>query len=155
LKASVSSTNIGNSKVSVTSEYYGVRFYTRRAFDDRWWLMQAERVFEAQEWFEPGETLGESVWFEFYTADWVAIKIDTYIARSEDAGWYASDLVSLVSLNDNQDQGTRAEALKARSASPIAWLRESMKKDVEGPKRGRSAITGRYVTKSSGKDKKK
>jgi hypothetical protein len=128
LKASVSGTNIGNSKVSVASEYCGVRFYTRRAFDDGWWLMQAERVFEAQEWFEPGETLGESVWFELYKADWVVIKIDLYIARSEDAGWYASNLVSLVSLDDNQNKGTRAQALEdARSAGPIAWLRERLR----------------------------
>jgi hypothetical protein len=126
LKASVSGTNIGNSKVPVSSEYCGVRFYARRALEDHWWLMHAERVFEAQEWFEPGETLGESIWFELYKAEWVAIKIDLYIARSEDLGWYASDLVSLVSLNDNRDQGTQAKALEARSESPIAWVRERL-----------------------------
>lgn len=123
LKTLVSGINIGNSKVPVTSEYCGVRFYTRRALEDQWWLMHAERVFEAQEWFEPGETLGESVWFEIYKADWVAIKIDLYVARSENLGWYASDLVSLVSLNDNQDYAAPTEAIEARSANPIAWLR--------------------------------
>ena len=126
LKASVSGTNIGNSKVPVALDYCGVRFYTRRIQEDRWWLQQAEPIFEAQGWFEPGETLGEPVWFEIYKADWVAVKIDLYIAKSENLGWYASELVNLVSMNDNQRQGVRTGSPEAHSASPISWLRERL-----------------------------
>lgn len=126
LKASVSGTNIGNSKAPVASEYCGVRFYTRRANDDRWWLQKAERVFEAQGWFEPGETLGEPVWLEIYKADWVAIKIDLYVAKSESLGWYASELVNLMSMNDNQVQEAQSEPLEAQSANPVSWLRERL-----------------------------
>lgn len=103
-----------------------MRFYTRRIQEDRWWIQQAERVFEAQDWFEPGETLGEPVWFEICKSDWVAVKIDLYIAESENIGWYASELVNLMSLNDNQSQGVQVEPLEAWSASPISWLRERL-----------------------------
>lgn len=126
LKASVSGTNIGNAAVPIASEYCGVRFYTRRVQEDRWWLQQAEPIFEAQGWFEPGETLGEPVWFEIYKADWVAVKIDLYIAKSEDLGWYAGELVNLVSVNDNQGQGVWTEPPEAQLASPISWLRERL-----------------------------
>lgn len=126
LKASVSGMNIGNSAVTVASEYCGVRFYTRRVQEERWWLQQAEPIFEAQDWFEPGETLGEPIWFEIYKADWVAVKIDLYIAKSENLGWYAGELVNLVSMNDNQGQGVWTESPEAQSASLISWLRERL-----------------------------
>ena len=49
----------------------------------------------------------------------------------------------------------KSTSVKHFRGSPAKHMARSMKKDVEGPKRVRSAITGRYVTKSSGKDKKK
>lgn len=126
LKASVYGTNIGNSAVSVAPDYCGVRFYTRRVHADSWWLQQAEPIFETQEWFEPGETLGEPVWFEIYKSDWVAIKIDLYIAKSETFGWYASELVNLMAMGNNQSQGEKSVPRDTQAASLASRLRERL-----------------------------
>jgi hypothetical protein len=48
----------------------------------------------------------------------------------------------------------KSTSVKHYRGSSAKHMARSMKNDVEGPKRARSAITGRYVTKSSGKNRK-
>lgn len=110
LKASVSCSNIGNTRVDIASAFSGVQFYTRRSFDSTWWLQEVTGgVFEAQGWLEPGESIGQPVWFEIYKSDWIAIKIDFYAASSETSGWLASDICNLSTLDDNSTQGAHVE----------------------------------------------
>lgn len=92
---SISAENIGLTRVKVAPEYCGMRIYTRRNRNDQWWLQQADPVFQDEQWIEPTETIEDSVWFELYRSDWVAIKADLYVASKHNKGWVVNKVINL------------------------------------------------------------
>jgi hypothetical protein len=111
LRVMASVQNIGQAKVELAHEYTGLRILTRTHGSEGWFLDHTATVFEEQDSLEPDETIGEPVWVEIPDNGKVALRLDLYVAESEDTGWLAREVVNLVKELDNTQGSSKTDTL--------------------------------------------
>ena len=121
LRATASVQNIGQAKVELAHEYIGLRFLTRTHGSDGWFLDRTATVFEEQDSLEPDETIGEPVWVEIPDRGKVALRLDLYVAESEESGWLAREVVNLVEELDNTQEDTQTDMLTRLKEAIGKW----------------------------------
>lgn len=130
LRAAANTRNIGQSRVNLNHEYIGLRILTRIAGSGDWTLYRIENVFEEQDYLEPGESVGEPVWIEVPDRDDItALRLDLYVAESEEVGWAAREVVNLVSQVDNKEESEHAvRPTEGQQSDVVAGLREGVRR---------------------------
>jgi len=70
---------------------------------------------------EPDETIGEPVWVEIPDRGKVALRLDLYVAESEESGWLAREVVNLVEELDNTQEDTQTDMLTRLKEAIGKW----------------------------------
>jgi hypothetical protein len=125
LQGQASAKNTELRTVRIDPDYTGLRVSVFRSETNQWELYETYGVFEEQFEVEANTTIGEPVWIMIPEGDFLALRLELWIASGPEQGWIAIAIVNLVTEEDN----------KERNQSPVE----------QGPSRGLRERMARWL----------
>lgn len=111
LHAQASAKNTELRTVKIVPEYTGLRVLVYREATGEWEWFATYDVFMEQIEIAANSSVGEPLWIVIPEGDSLALRLELWIARSEEEGWLAVAIVNLMSEEDNRE----------RKQTPVEW----------------------------------
>jgi hypothetical protein len=95
IRAKVSAQNNGQVEVDLDVELTALEILSRKVGGEGWEYRCIASIFEQHEWVRPGEEIEDQIWVEIPYDGEIGIKLDLFVAESEDVVGPATEIVSL------------------------------------------------------------
>ena len=104
LQGQASAKNTELRTVRIDPDYTGLLLFVFRAETDEWELYEAYGVFEEHFEVEANANIGEPVWIVIPEGDFLALRLELYIASSLEQGWLSVAIVNLMTEEHNEER---------------------------------------------------